>query len=81
MDINMPISNGFEILKILKSESRFKAIPVVMLTVSRRQEDVRKSYLIGANAYMIKPLTFDELQNHMQLFSFYWFDIAQTLNS
>lgn len=81
MDINMPINNGLEMLEIIKSEARFKTIPVVMLTVSGCQEDIRESYLLGANAYMVKPLVFDELTEQMQIFSHYWFDVAQTLAS
>lgn len=81
LDINMPVSTGFDILKLLKSADRYKAIPVVMLSVSLAHEDIRESYQIGANAYMIKPLTNRLLKEKMHLFSHYWLDIAQTPSS
>lgn len=81
LDINMPVSNGFDILKLLKSVDRYKAIPVVMLSVSLQEADIRESYQIGANAYMIKPLTPNLLKENMNLFSHYWLDVAQTPSS
>lgn len=78
LDINMPSSSGFDVLKMLKSVDKYKVIPVVMLTVSEDKEDVVDSYQYGASAFMTKPMSFDELVNRMQLFCHYWFDIAQT---
>lgn len=78
LDINMPGANGFEVLKELKSTDRFKMIPVVMLTVSERRADVSKSYAIGANAYLVKPMTFGKLKSRLAFFNYYWFDVSRT---
>lgn len=73
----MSIVDGLDVLKAMKSEDRFKSIPVVMLTVSRRQEQVWKSYMIGANAFIVKSEKFDELNQQIQLIGQYWFDVSQ----
>lgn len=77
LDINMPNSNGFEVLNILKQNSRFRTIPVVMYTSSDRKEDVQKAYNNGANAYLIKPAGFEDLKNQLSEVSSYWFDIVK----
>lgn len=78
LDINMPISTGFDILEVLKSVDRYKMIPVVMLSVSDRREDVIRSYDIGANAYLVKPGQLSELKRRLTFFNYYWFDISKT---
>jgi CheY-like chemotaxis protein len=81
LDIQMPGSNGFEVLSTLKNTDRYKAIPVVMLTASEQRADMLRSYQEGANGYVTKPITFTDLQNRLDLLSYYWFDIAQTPGS
>jgi two-component system response regulator len=78
LDINMPASSGFDVLRILKSVDKYRVIPVVMLTISGEKNDVVSSYQHGASAFLTKPLSFPELVRRMQLFSHYWFDIAHT---
>ncbi|OHD77294.1 MAG: hypothetical protein A3J97_13675 [Spirochaetes bacterium RIFOXYC1_FULL_54_7] len=61
LDINMPVMNGLEFLKILRSEAASKAIPVIMLT-TRGEEDIRKTALgLGANDFLAKPFQKDQL--------------------
>ncbi|GAB2533846.1 response regulator [Spirosoma aerophilum] len=81
LDIQMPGSNGFEVLGTLKSSDRYKAIPVVMLTASEQRTDIVRSYQQGANGFVTKPITFTDLQHRLGLLSHYWFDIAQTPGS
>lgn len=81
LDINMPASTGFDVLRTLRSVDRYKLIPVVMLTVSDRRQDIAQSYAIGANAYLVKPMEFSELKRRLNFFAYYWFDLSQTPGS
>ena len=55
LDINLPGMNGFEVLKYIRTQSGFKHTPVIMFTSSEDENDVKKSYEYGANAYLVKP--------------------------
>jgi CheY-like chemotaxis protein len=55
MDLNLPKLNGFELLSRIKTDSRLKSIPVVVLTASQNDEDIRKAYDLRANCYLVKP--------------------------
>jgi CheY-like chemotaxis protein len=59
LDINLPKMNGLEVLKIIKNDADLKRIPVVMLTVSKRDEDILKSYNGGCNSFIQKPVNFE----------------------
>jgi CheY-like chemotaxis protein len=72
LDINMPRRNGFEVLAALKSDPVLRAIPVVMLTTSRREDDVREAYGQGASSYIPKPVDYDHLQTIARCFVAYW---------
>lgn len=58
MDVKMPRVDGLEVLRQIKGDSRLRSIPVVMLTSSQDERDVRESYAWGANAYVVKPVEF-----------------------
>lgn len=81
LDINMPGGNGFDLLTILKGVDHFRSIPVVMLSVSGFRDDVVKSYSRGANAYITKPARFEELQERIDVLSYYWTNIVKTPGS
>jgi CheY-like chemotaxis protein len=72
LDINMPRLNGFETLEAIKADPRLRALPVIMLTVSSRDEDIIKSYRRGACTYVRKPLEFSEFVEAMQRLELYW---------
>jgi CheY-like chemotaxis protein len=59
LDLNLPGMNGFDILAQIKEDRRLKTIPIVILTSSESPEDLTKSYQLGANAYLAKPMGFD----------------------
>lgn len=61
VDINMPRQNGFECLKWLRSNESLRCIPVAMFTTSSHPEEIAKAYEFGADWYLVKPLTYDEL--------------------
>jgi CheY-like chemotaxis protein len=60
LDMSMPKMDGLQVLAAVKGDPRTKAIPVVMLTSSGREEDVARSYALGVNSYIVKPASFDE---------------------
>lgn len=72
MDVNMPRKNGFEALKELRSVPDFADLPVVMLTTSSADEDRRRSLALGANYFLIKPLSYERLKVLAQELSREW---------
>ncbi len=72
LDIQLPKLNGFEVLKSIKASPLFNFIPVVMLTSSRNEEDVLKSYGAGAASYIPKPVSYADFVKVVGVFNFYW---------
>ena len=77
LDLNMPGKNGFEVLRDLKANEELRKIPVVILSSSSDSRQVFRGYNIGANAFMLKPLSFDEMADAMQSLCQYWFAVVQ----
>jgi len=71
-DLNMPVSDGFELLAWLRDHPEQRQMPVVVLTTSRMENDIRRAYTLGAHSYMVKPVNFDELERMMRLAFEYW---------
>lgn len=76
LDINMPRMNGLEALEEIKSEPDLRSIPVVILTTSRAEEDILRSYDLGVNSFISKPVNFDGLVDVMRTLGRYWFEIV-----
>ena len=76
MDINMPRLNGLETLEAIKADPELRPLPVIMLTVSSRDEDIMKAYQRGACTYVRKPLDFSEFVTAMQRLEMYWSQVA-----
>lgn len=72
MDIYLPKVDGIEVLKQLKSDPKLRKIPVVMLTSSESDPDIEKSYQLGANSYIVKPVTPDKFTETIHQIEFYW---------
>jgi CheY-like chemotaxis protein len=72
LDINMPKKTGLEVLTEIKADPRFRALPVVMLTVSERDEDIIRSFEQGACSYIRKPVTFTRFITIVKEFEMYW---------
>ncbi len=72
LDIKLPKLNGLDVLKKIKSDSRTKFIPVVILTSSDEEKDLIESYQLGANSYVRKPVDFSEFQNSVRQLALYW---------
>ena len=76
LDVNMPRLDGREALRIIKSDARFQRIPVVVLTTSRAEEDILRTYEFGVSSFITKPVTFDGLIRIVQVLSAYWIEIV-----
>lgn len=72
LDINLPRLNGIEVLKRLKAEESTRTIPVIMLTTSGQEMDMRKAYESGANSYIRKPVESEAFQQAINNLGFYW---------
>ena len=77
LDLNMPKKDGREALAEIKSDESLRRIPVVVLTTSDDERDVLRSYDIGANSFITKPVTFAGLVEVMRTWSQYWFEIVE----
>lgn len=72
LDLKMPKVDGLEVLRQVKSDPDFKIIPVVLLTSSREESDVVKSYELGVNAYVVKPVDFQEFVDAVKELGLFW---------
>lgn len=72
LDIKMPRMDGIEVLEYIKKDSRFKTIPVVMLTSSREDCDLHKAYELGVNAYVVKPVSFNQFMEAIRQIGIFW---------
>jgi CheY-like chemotaxis protein len=72
LDINIPKVNGLEVLHAIKSSAKTRHIPVVMLTSSTNEADLRTAYEYGANSYIIKPVDFEEFKTLTMILCDYW---------
>lgn len=77
LDLNMPRMDGREALKQIKGHPELRRIPVVVLTTSKAEEDIYRSYDLGVNSFIIKPVTFESLVNVMRVLERYWFEIVE----
>lgn len=77
LDLNMPRKDGREALQEIKSDPDLRHIPVVVLTTSKAEEDVFRSYDLGANSFITKPVTFQSLVEVMKTLERYWFEIVE----
>jgi len=77
LDLNMPRLDGRAALKELKSDPDLRTIPVVILTTSKADEDVYRSYDLGVNSYIVKPVTFEALVDILQTLEKYWIEIVE----
>jgi CheY-like chemotaxis protein len=72
LDLKLPKVDGLQVLRQLKSDDRLKLIPVVMLTSSNEEKDVVRSYNLGVNAYVVKPVDFDEFAAAIRQLGLFW---------
>ena len=77
LDLKLPKIDGLEVLRQIKSDERLKLIPVVMLTSSHEEKDLVRSYRLGVNAYVVKPVDFHEFLNAIKELGVFWALINQ----
>lgn len=77
LDLNMPRMDGRESIREIKSTAELRDIPVVILTTSKAEEDIARTYSLGANSYITKPVTFEGLVEVMRGLRRYWFEIVE----
>ncbi len=77
LDLNMPRKDGREALKEIKSNPKLQNIPIVIFTTSKAEEDIYRSYQLGSNSFITKPVTFENLIAVMKTLGAYWFEIVE----
>jgi two-component system, chemotaxis family, response regulator Rcp1 len=77
LDLNLPKKDGREVLKEIKSDEKLKIIPVVVLTISKAEEDVAKSYNLHANCFITKPLDLDQFSKVVKTIQDFWLTIVK----
>jgi CheY-like chemotaxis protein len=80
LDIKMPRMDGIEVLEEIKSNDELKKIPIVMLTSSREEPDLKKCYNLGVNAYVVKPVNFRDFFDVVKQLGVFWAVINQLPN-
>jgi CheY-like chemotaxis protein len=77
LDLNMPRKDGREALAEIKADPGLRTIPVIVLTTSTSEQDIRNAYGLGASSYITKPVTHDTLTEVMEAVTEYWFDVVE----
>ncbi len=81
LDLNLPKKHGFEVLAELKKSPALQKIPVIIITCSLNEKDIKKSYELYANCYVVKPTVFDEFENVIKMIESFWGKIAMLPSS
>ncbi len=81
LDIQMPKVNGIEVLQQIKANEFTKSTPVVILTSSKEDPDIKKCYALGANSYIVKPVNFEAFATAIKNLGFYWLLLNQSPKS
>ena len=79
LDLKMPRVNGIEVLKAIKSDERTKRIPVVVMTSSEEESDIARTYDLGVNSYVVKPLDFNAFSDVTRQAGYYWLAINRAV--
>lgn len=77
LDLNMPRKNGIEALEEIKADVNLRRIPIVILTTSKAEEDIIRTYDLGVNSFVVKPVTFESLVDLVKELGKYWFQIVE----
>jgi CheY-like chemotaxis protein len=77
LDLQLPRRSGHEVLEWLRAQDDLRRLPVVVLTSSREPNDINRAYDLGANSYLVKPVSFDALLEMVQVLERYWIALAE----
>lgn len=78
LDLKLPKINGLEVLAKIKSDQSLKKIPIVVVTSSKEDPDIKEAYELGANSYVVKPVDFDKFIDSIQNLGYYWLLVNHT---
>jgi two-component system, response regulator len=78
LDLNLPRVSGLDVLRRIRGDDRTKSLPVVVLTSSKEEEDIIRSYALGANGYVRKPVEFDAFNEAVRTLGLYWLLLNET---
>lgn len=81
LDLNMPKMDGREVLKMVKSNDLYRKIPVIVFSTTKNQLEVKRCYDLGANTYIVKPVSYDTLVATIREICTYWFDTATLIDN
>ncbi|MGD1853771.1 MAG: response regulator [Leptolyngbyaceae cyanobacterium] len=76
LDLNLPGTDGREVLNQIKQDKKLKTIPIVVMTTSSNPRDIEECYRCGVNSYMLKPTNIEHLKSSIRLFIDYWYQVA-----
>lgn len=77
LDLNMPIKDGREVLEEIKTDNNLKTIPVIVMTISKAEEDILRSYNLHANAYIVKPIEINKFINVIGSIEDFWLTVVK----
>jgi CheY-like chemotaxis protein len=77
LDLNLPGTDGREVLRRIKQDDNLKMIPVVVFTTSDNPKDIEVCYQYGVNSYIVKPINFAQLKRYIQILVEYWFEVTK----
>lgn len=77
LDLNMPRKDGRQALKEIKSSPELRRIPVIVMTTSKAEEDIIRTYDLGVNSFIVKPVTFEGMVDVLKTLGKYWFEIVE----
>jgi CheY-like chemotaxis protein len=78
LDLKLPRKSGLEVLQWLRGQPRLRRLPVIVFTSSREQSDITRAYELGANSYLVKPVSFDQLKEMVRMLDHYWLDLNES---
>ena len=81
LDLNMPKMDGREVLKKMKSHEEYRKIPVIVFSTTKNQMEVKRCYDLGANTYVVKPVSYDILVSTIKEICAYWFNTATLIEA
>ncbi|NQZ22979.1 MAG: response regulator [Colwellia sp.] len=76
LDLNMPVMDGREVLSKIKQHEKFRSIPIIVLTTSKAEADIARTYDMGVNSFIMKPVSFDSLVDMVKSVTDYWFHLV-----
>ena len=81
LDLKMPLANGFEVIEWVRAQPRLAGLRIVVLTTSEQLRDVDRAHRLGANSFLVKPVSFDEFKETVRTLCDYWLGLSRTPHS